>query len=125
MTKPFGVQELLARKRLVLRRTVLPATPFRKQVLTVGDVTLDPRAHLAYIRNERVDLSPKEFDLLHVLMANAGAALTIEYHLNAVWGEEFVGTQQVLCVHIGWLRELHSHFSASASFTAAYASTIP
>ena len=105
ITKPFGTRELLARMRLVLRRAVRPATPFGSQLLTVGDVVLDPRAHQVTARNQAVELPPKEFELLRVLMANAGAVLTTDHLLNAVWGTEFAGAQHVLYVHIGWLRE--------------------
>lgn len=103
ITKPFGMRELLARMRVVLRRGRAPEK--KDQVLAVGDVTLDPKAHVVHVRSERVDLAPKEFELLRLLMANAETVLSTDYLLQAVWGEEFAGEQQVLYVHMGWLRE--------------------
>ena len=57
------------------------------------------------MRGERVELPPKEFELLRLFMANEGTVLTTNYLLDAIWGEEFAGAVQVLYVHIGWLRE--------------------
>lgn len=104
ITKPFRMRELLARVRVVLRRgprTTAPAT----EVLRVGDVRLDPKAHEVMVRDERVELPPKEFELLQLLMANAGTVLSTDYLLDEIWGEDFAGALQVLYVHIGWLRE--------------------
>jgi two-component system, OmpR family, response regulator RegX3 len=105
ITKPFGTRELLARMRVVLRRASRPVIPLESQVLRVGDVMLDTNAHEVRVRNELVELPPKEFELLRLLLANAGTVLTTDYLLKTVWGEEFSGAQQVLYVHIGWLRE--------------------
>ncbi len=104
VTKPFGMRELLARIRVVLRRAEPAATPAREDILALGDVVLDAKGHTVHVRGKRIDLPPKEFELLRLLMANAGTVLTTEYLLDAVWGEDF--TPQVLYVRIGWLREL-------------------
>lgn len=105
ITKPFGMRELLARIRVVLRRVARAPTPAGDEVLTVGDVALDPKSREVRVRGKQVELPPKEFELLRLLMANAGTVLTTDYLLDAVWGEEFAGAVQVLYVHIGWLRE--------------------
>jgi DNA-binding response OmpR family regulator len=105
VTKPFGMRELLARIRVVLRRSMRTSTSVEDEVLKVGDVVLDPRQHDVRVCGAQVDLPPKEFELLRLLMANAGTVLTADYLLNAAWGEEFAGALQVLYVHIGWLRE--------------------
>jgi DNA-binding response OmpR family regulator len=105
ITKPFGMRELLARMRVVLRRRVRSAGKAEEEILTAGDVTLDPKAHVVLVRGQRVDLPPKEFELLRLLMANAETVLSTDYLLQAVWGEDFAGAQQVLYVHMGWLRE--------------------
>jgi DNA-binding response OmpR family regulator len=105
ITKPFGMRELLARIRVVLRRAARAPTAAADEPLAVGDVMLDPRGREVRVRGEPVELPPKEFDLLRLLMANAGTVLTSDYLLDAVWGEEFAGAVQVLYVHIGWLRE--------------------
>lgn len=105
ITKPFGMRELLARMRVVIRRRVRTAEKADSGVLTVGEVALDPKAHIVQVRGERVDLPPKEFELLRLLLSNAETVLSTDYLLQAVWGEEFAGAQQVLYVHMGWLRE--------------------
>ena len=106
VTKPFGTRELLARLRVVLRRVarggLLPATD---EALAVGDVWLDPAGHEVRVRGQPVNLPPKEFELLRLLLANAGTVLPTGYLLDSVWGEEYAGAVQVLYVHIGWLRE--------------------
>jgi DNA-binding response OmpR family regulator len=106
IVKPFGMRELLARVRVVLRRVQHEPTLATDQPLTVGEITLDPRAHEVKVRGQLIELPPKEFELLRLLMANAGAVLSTDYLLDAVWGEEFAGAVQVLYVHIGWLRKL-------------------
>lgn len=105
ITKPFGMRELIARVRVVLRRAEQALPAARDDRLTVGDVSLDPRAHTVHVRDRRIELPPKEFDLLRLLMANAGTVLSTDYLLNAVWGEDFAGAVQVLYVRMNWLRE--------------------
>lgn len=105
ITKPFGMRELLARMRVVLRRQARSGESGETETLTAGDISLDPKAHVVRVRGNEVDLPPKEFELLRLLLANAGTVLSTDYLLNAVWGEEFAGAQQVLYVHMGWLRE--------------------
>lgn len=105
VTKPFGMRELLARIRTVLRRTARPPSFSENDQIVLSDISLDIKAHEVHVRGQKVDLPPKEFELLRLLMANAGSVLTTEYLLDAVWGEEFAGASQVLYVHIGWLRE--------------------
>lgn len=105
ITKPFGMRELIARVRVVLRRVAQePATPARES-LVVGDLMLDPNTHEVRVRGHVVELPRKEFELLRLLMANAGTVLATNYLLDAVWGAEFAGAVQVLYVHIGWLRK--------------------
>jgi DNA-binding response OmpR family regulator len=105
ITKPFGMRELLARVRVVLRRTERTPSAPSDEPLVVGDVMLDPRGREVRVRGKRIELPPKEFELLRLLMANAGAVLATDDLLDAVWGEEFAGALQVLYVHVGWLRE--------------------
>jgi DNA-binding response OmpR family regulator len=105
VTKPFRMRELLARIRVVLRRTTQVVVPTSEESLAVGDVWLDPKAHEVRLRGKPVELPPKEFELLRLLVANAGNVLPTNYLLNAVWGDDFDGAVQVLYVHIGWLRE--------------------
>lgn len=105
ITKPFGMPELLARIRTVLRRLARSPALAENDPIRVGEVSLDPRGHEVRVLGHRVELPPKEFEILRLLMANAGTVLTTEYLLDAVWGEEFAGAAQVLYVHMGWLRE--------------------
>ncbi|MGE5265404.1 MAG: response regulator transcription factor [Acidobacteriota bacterium] len=105
IVKPFRTRELLARIRVALRRIAREPAPPTDEVITVGEVALDPKSREVTVREAKVELPPKEFELLRLLMANAGNVLTTNYLLDAVWGEEFAGALQVLYVHIGWLRE--------------------
>jgi DNA-binding response OmpR family regulator len=105
ITKPFGMRELMARIRVVLRRVAQGSAPVADEPLIVGDITLDPLSHEVTVRGELVELPPKEFELLRLLMTNAGTVLSTNYLLDAVWGEEFAGAVQVLYVHMGWLRK--------------------
>jgi DNA-binding response OmpR family regulator len=105
VTKPFRMRELLARIRVVLRRATQAVIVAPEEPLAVGDIWLDPRAHEVRVRGKPVDLPPKEFELLRLLMMNAGTVLPTNYLLDAVWGDDFGGAVQILYVHIGWLRE--------------------
>jgi two-component system response regulator RegX3 len=86
ITKPFGLHELLARLRVVLRREEHAPSPLGEEVLEVGDVMLDPKRDEVRVHGTKVALPPKEFELLSLLMANAGTVLTSDYLLDAVWG---------------------------------------
>jgi phosphate regulon transcriptional regulator PhoB len=83
LAKPFSPKELVARVRAVLRRAQ-PAEPARP--LAAGGVSLDPARHAVTAGGRPVELTPKEFDLLHALLAAAGRVLTREHLLNRVWG---------------------------------------
>jgi two-component system, OmpR family, alkaline phosphatase synthesis response regulator PhoP len=83
LAKPFSPKELVARVRAVLRRARPGETP---QVLSVGGVSLDSSRHIVSVGGRPVELTPKEFDLLHALLAAAGRVLSREHLLNRVWG---------------------------------------
>jgi phosphate regulon transcriptional regulator PhoB len=83
VAKPFSPKELVARVRAVLRRA-RPGEPVRP--LTVGGVSLDVARHLVTVEGRPVELTPKEFDLLHALLDAAGRVLSREHLLNRVWG---------------------------------------
>jgi DNA-binding response OmpR family regulator len=105
ITKPFGMRELLARVRVVLRRKERSASTPSEQRYRIGQVLLDVQSHQVHVQGKPIDLPPKEFELLRRLMANADTVLSANYLLDAIWGDEFTGAVQVLYVHIGWLRE--------------------
>jgi DNA-binding response OmpR family regulator len=106
ITKPFDLDVLLARIKAVLRRTERPqAAALAPVPISLGDLTIDPIAHTVTIDTKQVDLSPREFDLLHALALRARAVVPVDELLASVWGAEFIGQPQVVYVHIRWLRE--------------------
>ena len=106
VTKPYRLRELVARMRAVLRRT--PPRGRRDddgdEVLEVGDVALDPERHEVVIRGEPVQLPLKEFELLELLLDNAGRVLTRDMLIDRVWGSDYVGDTKTLDVHVKRLR---------------------
>ena len=105
VTKPYRLRELVARMRAVLRRS--PAEErFEANVdlLEVGDVRVDPQRHEVTIRSELVALPLKEFELLSLLMVNAGRVLTRDVLIDRVWGSDYVGDTKTLDVHVKRLR---------------------
>jgi two-component system, OmpR family, response regulator RegX3 len=104
VVKPFGVAELVARMRAVLRR----ATDDHEAVpdeLFIGDVRLDGRTWTATKEGESLDLTRREFELLRLLMANAGTVLTRENLMEEVWDSNWFGPTKTLDVHISSLRK--------------------
>jgi two-component system response regulator RegX3 len=103
VTKPFRLRELVARMRAALRR--MPAdAPAVHDALEVGALRLDSGRHEASLRGEPLSLPLKEFELLELLMANAGRVLTREVIIDRVWGPYYVGDTKTLDVHIKRLR---------------------
>ena len=106
ITKPFEMSVLLAHVKAVLRRAGAgQPLPAENETVTVGDLTLDPLAHIATLAAQPLDLTRREFDLLHTLMLHAGQVLSTQDLLSNVWGAEYIGEPQVVYVHIRWLRE--------------------
>ena len=104
VTKPFNVNELLARVRAALRRTAVPeqgGTP----VIAVGDLVIDIPARRVEVRNHEVHLTPKEFDLLVFLARHPGKVVTHRALLAAVWGPNSVQQPEYLRVFVGHLRK--------------------
>ena len=106
VTKPYRLRELVARIRAVLRRT--PAadaeTASSGDAIQVGDVMLDPERHEVSVRGAAVRLPLKEFELLALLLENAGRVLTRDTLIDRVWGSDYVGDTKTLDVHIKRLR---------------------
>lgn len=100
VTKPFGIDELLARLRAVLRRSAPPGEP----VLVVGDLQIDIEKRAAILRGERLRLTPIEFRLLAYLARNEGRLLTHAAILRAVWGNAYQEESHYLHVYISQLR---------------------
>jgi DNA-binding response OmpR family regulator len=99
LVKPFGLEELQARIRAVLRRA-RPSAPR----YVVGVLSVDPRARQAWVRGGEIALTPKEFDILECLIAEPGRALTRQALITRVWDENWYGPTRVLDVHIAALR---------------------
>jgi two-component system response regulator RegX3 len=106
VTKPFRLRELVARVRAALRRGRSDdATPVSYgDVIEVGDVRLDAGRHEVAVRGERVALPLKEFELLELLLANAGRVLTRDVLIDRVWGPNYYGDTKTLDVHVKRLR---------------------
>ena len=90
VTKPFGMRELLARVRALLRRAEAPAA-IESEVLAAADLEVDLRRREASRRGQVLALKPKEFDLLTFFLRNRGRAFTREQLLNQIWGYDFAG----------------------------------
>src|SRR4030081_3066523 len=103
ITKPFGMDELLARIRATLRRK--PASESKSQILEVTGFLVDLEAHTASQEGKALRLTPKEFDLLVHLIRNAGKVLTHRALLAAVWGGDYTEQTEYLRVFIGQLRK--------------------
>lgn len=106
ITKPFSPRELIARVRAVLRRSSgEESAETKNQVLKVRDLMLDREKHLVTLNGRELDLPPKEFELLRILMENLGRVLTREYLLETIWGYEYIGETRTVDVHIRRLRQ--------------------
>jgi len=106
ITKPFDVDVLIARIKAVLRRNESASdSPQPASPLTISDLSLDLSAHTVSLAGNIVELSPKEFNLLHALAQEPNHVRSVDDLLAIVWGAEFVGQPQVVYVHIRWLRE--------------------
>jgi DNA-binding response OmpR family regulator len=105
VVKPIGAGELAARVRAALRRGRLaegaPPPPDR---LVVGEVTVDVAAHRVLVRGREIALSPREFDLLELLVSHAGRALPRQFIFDRIWGPAFYGDQGALDVYVRQLR---------------------
>jgi two-component system response regulator RegX3 len=105
VTKPYRLRELVARMRAVLRRSPpVGDTPLAVDTLEVGELRLDPERHEVYLRGGELMLPLKEFELLELLMDNAGRVLTRETLIDRVWGPHYVGDTKTLDVHVKRLR---------------------
>lgn len=100
LTKPFSFRVLVARLRALARR----GAPERPTVLEVGDLRLDPVKHLAWRGETPLELTAKEFSLLHYLMRRAGEAVTKAEILDNVWDPAYDGSENIVEVYIGYLR---------------------
>ena len=108
VTKPYRLRELVARIRAQLRRNTMDSNGEAERAngttIRVGDVTLDPDEHRVTVGGADVQVPLKEFEVLHLLLANVGRVLTRETLIDRVWGADYVGDTKTLDVHIKRLR---------------------
>jgi DNA-binding response OmpR family regulator len=115
LVKPFSMRELVARVRALLRRSaVTPEAVTEQPTLRGGNIQMDVSRHEVRVQNgdmtaREVKLSLKEFELLRVLLSEAGKTVPRETLLERVWGDDFYGDERTLDVHIRWLREKLEH----------------
>lgn len=101
LAKPFGMMEMVSRIKAVLRR----CAPIEKMSqLEQGDLTINISEHIVTSAGERIVLTLKEFEILHLFMANPGHVFSREKLLSTIWGHEYIGETRTVDVHIGTLR---------------------
>lgn len=110
MVKPFGVRELMARVRAMLRRSQI----LKQEAITAksgsvriktDSLEMDEVRHTVFLKGKPLELTPKEFDLLAFLIKNAGQVFKREQLLDKVWGYDYAGDTRTVDVHVSWLRQ--------------------
>lgn len=114
LAKPFGMMELISRVNALLRRASASAAPSQDDELTCGPIKLAVSAHTVRVGDVSTSLTPKEFDLLKVLMQNEGRVLTRSQLFEDVWGASCVGETRTVDVHIQTLRHKLGESQAGA-----------
>ena len=106
LVKPFDIQEVLLRIRVLLRRNVVnfEESPLSNEVLKCGDIEIFPESLEAVIVNQRVKLTPTEFEILYCLMQHFNSPVTLATLLDEVWGYDSNEDVRMLRVHVGGLR---------------------
>lgn len=102
LAKPFGVMELISRVKALLRRS---DGMIEEKVLSIGDISLDMERHTVTVAGEKCELTYKEYELLKLLLVNAGIVTSREIILDRVWGTDFEGESRTLDMHIKTLRQ--------------------
>lgn len=102
MTKPFAIEELLARIRTALKRRTMPQPA--GNLIVLGDLKIDQDQHLVLFQNEVIELTKKEYDLLKHLVENKNVVLTREKILEKVWGYDYYGDTNIVDVYIRYVR---------------------
>ncbi|MBR4081405.1 MAG: response regulator transcription factor [Clostridia bacterium] len=104
MTKPFAIEELLARIRVGLKKRRISDAPAAASILTAGELSLDPSSYAVTWAGQPLNLTKKEFDLLNYLMSRKGKAVTRDELLTDVWGYDYMGDTNIVDVYIRYLR---------------------
>lgn len=105
ITKPFSPREVVARVKAILRRAETKTEEETAEAIKVGDLRILPEQFEAYFKEKKLELTPKEFELLLYLANHAGKVLSRDQLLNAVWNFDFAGDTRIVDVHISHLRE--------------------
>lgn len=106
VTKPFSVKELVARVKALLKRS---NRQLLTEIIEVGELKVDKKMHQAFLNDEPIDLTPKEYDLLLVFLHNRNQALTREIILDSVWGYDYYGDLRTVDTHVKRLRKKLRH----------------
>ena len=106
LTKPFSIREFIARVKAILRRTEINKNvqSISQETIFCGDLSVDPQKRKVLMGKDKIDLTPKEFDLLYLFITNPGKSYSRENLLNIVWGYEFTGYEHTVNSHINRLR---------------------
>lgn len=102
ITKPFGVMELISRVKAVLRRS---KGMEEEKVLSLGNVFIDNEKHMVYVKQQSCELTFKEYELLKLLIINAGIVMSRDVIMERIWGSDFEGESRTLDMHIKTLRQ--------------------
>ena len=102
ITKPFGIMELISRVKALLRRSMNMED---EKFLSAGDIFLDGEKHMVYVKDEPIDLTFKEYELLKLLIQNQGIVMSRDVIIERIWGIDFEGESRTLDVHIKTLRQ--------------------
>ncbi|MFQ9696928.1 MAG: response regulator transcription factor [Zhenhengia sp.] len=111
IVKPFSPKELMMRVQAVLKRSKSSQEIAQKDIMQSEGLKIDFTGRLVYIDEEKIDMSPKEYELLFYMAKNKGVALRREQLLNQVWGYDFYGDDRTLDTHIKLLRRSLRHYS--------------
>lgn len=107
MTKPFSPRELIARIKAILRRVEALQSQQSQEdpLIRIGDLVIDPEGYVVTFKDEEIDLTPKEFELLLYMANHRGKVLSRDQLLNAVWNYDYVGDSRIVDVHVSHLRD--------------------
>lgn len=103
LVKPFGMMEMIARVKAVLRRSHHDISE-QEQILRVAELELNMSQHMVLVKGKRIELTLKEYEILRLLMKNLGRAFTRDQILEQIWGVDYMGETRTVDVHIGTLR---------------------
>jgi DNA-binding response OmpR family regulator len=104
MTKPFSIKEFIARVKVIFRRTEADNQEKTEPVIIYKQLSIDKAKRIVTLKGERLDLTPKEFDLLYLLASNPGVTYDRKKLLNQIWGYDFEGYEHTVNTHINRLR---------------------